>query len=338
MQVRSSGRIAASAICLLLAAPLAGCVSVAEYRKLERDVRSMKTRDGGGSAGREQMADLAARMDSLETELRRLRGQIEVSEHKATSALDEARKARRDAGAGLAGPVPGTEDAAGPPQPASSDEPAPLGSAEPSGGPTGSESTAGPSTAIVARAEPVAPDASPPASAPGASGEEVTAYRSAFAAWQRNDADACIDQFRQFTKNYPSSIYADDAAYWMADCFYKKGDYKLAVMRFDDVVARYPKGNKAADALYRHGESLLKMGPAYQKAARRAFERVTQEYPDSPRSAEAEKQISALDGGSGSAKRGATAEAPAVAAGKDKTPARPGQKPASKPADSNNRR
>ena len=54
----------------------------------------------------------------------------------------------------------------------------------------------------------------------------MTAYRSAFAAWQRNDPTR-IDQFRQFTKNYPSSIYADDAAYWMADCFYKKGDYKL---------------------------------------------------------------------------------------------------------------
>ena len=111
MVVRRPGQIAAVVVCVLLASPLAGCVSVAEYRKLERDVRSMKTRDGGGSSGREQVADLAARMDSLETELRRLRGQVEVSDHNAASALDEARKARRDAGGAVVGSVPGTEDA-----------------------------------------------------------------------------------------------------------------------------------------------------------------------------------------------------------------------------------
>ena len=103
MVVRRPGQIAAVVVCVLLASPLAGCVSVAEYRKLERDVRSMKTRDGGGSSGREQVADLAARMDSLETELRRLRGQVEVSDHNAASALDEARKARRDAGGAVVG-------------------------------------------------------------------------------------------------------------------------------------------------------------------------------------------------------------------------------------------
>jgi TolA-binding protein len=192
MVVPRPGQIAAVTICVMLAAPLAGCVSVAEYRKLERDVHSMKTRDGGGSANREQMADMAARMDSLETELRRLRGQVEVSDHKAASALDEARKARRDAGGSVGGPVPGTEDAGVAP---SATEPAPLGSTASDAGPDspaaapagGAEE--GP---VVARTEP----GPSPQATPGASGEEVTAYRSAFAAWQRNDADACIDLCR----------------------------------------------------------------------------------------------------------------------------------------------
>ena len=143
-----------------------------------------------------------------------------------------------------------------------------------------------------------------------------------------------IDQFRQFTKNYPSSIYADDAAYWMADCFYKKGDYKLeAVMRFDDVVARYPKGNKAADALYRHGESLLKMGPAYQKVARRAFERVTQEYRTRRvRPKRRDRSISSTAGrGDEERSEGGCARR---SDGQNNAPA----KPAPKPTDSNSRR
>ena len=75
-------------------------------------------------------------------------------------------------------------------------------------------------------------------------------------------------------QTYPASGYADDAAYWMADCYFKQGDYKTAVLRFDDVVTKYPNGDKAADALYRQGEALLKLGPGYGKAAGKAFERV----------------------------------------------------------------
>ncbi|MBS1107531.1 MAG: hypothetical protein H6Q91_3033, partial [Deltaproteobacteria bacterium] len=93
---------------------------------------------------------------------------------------------------------------------------------------------------------------------------------------------------------YPASPYADDAAYWMAECHFKKGDYKSAVLRFDDVVARYPEGDKSADALYRQGEALLKLGPGYAKAASKAFERVVAEYPNSARAGEAKKQLELL--------------------------------------------
>jgi TolA-binding protein len=80
----------------------------------------------------------------------------------------------------------------------------------------------------------------------------------------------------------------------MADCHFRQGDYKTALLRFDDVVARYPQGDKSADALYRQGETLLKLGPAYTKAASKAFERVIDEYPKSPRAAEARKQLKLL--------------------------------------------
>jgi outer membrane protein assembly factor BamD (BamD/ComL family) len=38
----------------------------------------------------------------------------------------------------------------------------------------------------------------------------------------------------------------------------------------------------------------MKSGPAYSKAARQAFEQVVSDYPDSPRAAEAKKQIEQL--------------------------------------------
>ncbi len=272
-------------IAALLAVPLlGGCVSISEYRKLERDVRALQQRGGStGSTGREQYADLATRIDSVQSDLQQLQGRVEVAEHDAEQAMMEAKKARKE---GYAASEPGAAPAAAPPVQSGQSgpsEPPPLGAPQ-----------------VAAVPAPGAPAAAPGsddgASQRGASAEEVQAYRAAFAAWQRNDTDACIDQFRQFLQAHPASIYADDSAYWMADCYFKKGDYKTAVLRFDDVVARYPKGNKAADALYRHGESLVRLGPGYSKAARRAFERVIEEYPESPRAAEAKRQIEQLGG------------------------------------------
>jgi tol-pal system protein YbgF len=131
----------------------------------------------------------------------------------------------------------------------------------------------------------------------GASADEVRAYRGAWAAWSRGEAEVCIDQFREFLQTYASSTYAENASYWMADCYFKRGDYKTAILRFDDVVVRYPTGERAPDALYRTGEALLRLGPGYGKAAGKAFERVIDEYPSSGRVEEARKQLDLLGSG-----------------------------------------
>ena len=128
----------------------------------------------------------------------------------------------------------------------------------------------------------------------GPAAAELEEYRVAYSFWRSDDHEVCIDRFRAFLQTNPSSDYADDAAFWMADCHFKQGDYRNAVLRFDDVVRNYPTGNKAPDALYRQGEALLKLGPGFHEAAKRAFERVVNEYPDSARAPESQKQLDLL--------------------------------------------
>jgi len=235
---RSLGSAAALALLLSQSA----CVTTAEFRKLEYDVNKLK---GGRGGGRAQLADTAAELQALREQLATLEGRIEVAEHRASEALEEARAAR-GAGAGRAGAGAGAAQAG-----------------------EGEEPFQG-------------------------SAEEVQAYRDARAAWRAGELESCIDRFRGFLQNYPSSDHADDAAYWMADCHYREGDYKAAVLRFADVVQKYPTGDKAPDALYRQGEALLRLGPKFGPAASTAFERLIHEYPDSPRVAEARRQLELL--------------------------------------------
>jgi tol-pal system protein YbgF len=250
------------AIALVACFASTGCVTVAEHRKLEHEVLQLK-QQGAGGAGPERIAELGAQLDQLSQQVASLEGRVEVAEHDAAQAREDAQRVREQAARGAL-PAP---DAAAPPRSAESNAAPPAAGAPPAG--------------------------EPPAEA-GTSPEEVQAYRNARAAWQSGDLGACIDRFRAFLQTYPSSPYADDAAYWMADCHFRQGDYKTALLRFDDVVARYPQGDKSADALYRQGETLLKLGPAYTKAASKAFERVIDEYPNSPRAAEARKQLKLL--------------------------------------------
>ena len=151
-------------------------------------------------------------------------------------------------------------------------------------------------------AQPGSAAASPASAGTGAAAaqpnsDELDAYRAARTAWSDDDPDACIDRFLNFLQTYPSSSHAENASYWMADCYFKRGDFKTAILRFDDVVARYPDGKRAPDALYRQGESLLRLGPRYGKAAGKAFDRVVQEYPNSARATEAQEQLELLRAG-----------------------------------------
>ena len=230
-------------VAVLLGASMlaAGCVTPADHRKLKYKVAEIQ-RGGGGRATGVGVADLAAEIESLRSEVKGLRGRVEVAERKADEALAQARKAR-EAGAGRGADA----------------------------------------------ATPLVPEAK--------ASREVQRYREAYASWRAEDLDTCIDRFRGFLQTYASSPYADDAAYWMADCYFKKRDYRTAVLRFDDVVRQYPQGNRAPDALYRQGESLLKLGTGFREAATRAFERVLNEYPDAARAPEAKRQIEIIKAG-----------------------------------------
>ena len=234
-----------------------GCVTVAEHRKLERRVMDLQ-RAGDDSQSRQRLADLTAELEDLQARLRDLSGQLDETQKLAESSMAEARKARREAAAAAVG---------------RSGDGASSGNSASVGG-------------AVARAEEDAELS-----------DEMRAYQQGLRAWRAKDYPACIDRFRGFLQTYASSSRADDAAFWIAECHYKQGEFKNAVLRFDDVVRNYPTGNRAPDALYRQGESLLKLGPGFHEAARRAFERVLKEYPDSARAAEAKRQLDAHSAG-----------------------------------------
>jgi tol-pal system protein YbgF len=85
-------------------------------------------------------------------------------------------------------------------------------------------------------------------------------YETALAALRAHDHERALAGFRRFVALHPHHDYADNAQYWMGECFYDQGDYTHAAEEFRRVVERYPHGNKVPDAMLKLGFSLAADG------------------------------------------------------------------------------
>jgi tol-pal system protein YbgF len=231
-----------------------GCVTQGDFLRLREEVAELHQSGSGGPDPFARIAQLSSEVDAMRQEIRRLEGELELARKESADALVEIRRTRTSLAQQSAAGVVA--------------EPAAV------------EGTG--DAAVTVAAIPAAPD------------QELVGYQEALDAWRADDYGACIERFTGFLQNYPTSGYADDAAYWLADCTYKNDEFKRAVIRFSDVVRVYPDSPKAPDALYRQGESLLKLGPRFKDAARTVFKRVKADYPDSERATEAAQQLERL--------------------------------------------
>ena len=235
------------------------CASQGDVLSLEERVMAHHRQDAEAPDPFSRIAQLSADVDALRQEVRSLEGKLELARKEAADALREAERTRTAlAAGGLAGAAEDRE-------------------AEEQSPPVGNEDTEG------------GLDSSPD--------RALASYQEALDAWRADDFTGCIERFTGFLQTWPNSGYADDAAYWLADCTFKNDEFKRAVVRFNAVVSVYPKSPKAPDALYRQGESLLKLGPKFHEAARTVFKRVQKDYPESERAAEASRQLERLGSG-----------------------------------------
>jgi tol-pal system protein YbgF len=121
----------------------------------------------------------------------------------------------------------------------------------------------------------------------------LSIYRRSLEHLRAGRHDEAVAGFREFIKKHPDHDYADNAQYWLAECFYDRKDYGAAVREFQRVVERFPQGNKTPDALLKVGFSYLALGSA--RPGREKLEEVTRAYPRHPAAALAAAKLAELD-------------------------------------------
>ena len=114
-------------------------------------------------------------------------------------------------------------------------------------------------------------------------------YNDSLALIRSDKIDIAIPLLRQYLEIYPRTELADNAQYWLGECYYKKKDFKNAIDEFKKVLNNYPSGNKTPAALLKLGYSYYELRQTTK--ALESLQRIINQYPNDPVYSLAQKKI-----------------------------------------------
>jgi tol-pal system protein YbgF len=103
-------------------------------------------------------------------------------------------------------------------------------------------------------------------------------YDAAYLDLTKGKYDLAITGFSNYLKYFPETELADNAQYWLGECYYAKKNYTKAAIEFHKVLENYATGDKVPSALYKLGLSLLEIKSVGE--ANKYFEELVDKYPD----------------------------------------------------------
>jgi tol-pal system protein YbgF len=223
--------------------------------------------------------DLFNQVETLRTEMARLRGQLELLQNE----IENSQKRQRDLYVDLDSRMRKLETA----QEASRQAAAQPIATQPS--------------AIVQA--PVVPDparTAPPAIAgqqqaplqvvPVADpAQEQRAYDQGLDHFRAGRYNEAVTAFQIFIRSYPRSPLASSAQYWIGNSLYAARDFRGSIAAQRQLLSQYPESNKASDALLNIATSQAELGDI--QGARSTLQEVNAKYPSSEAAAKARQRL-----------------------------------------------
>lgn len=103
-----------------------------------------------------------------------------------------------------------------------------------------------------------------PAPATGGGADPQALYNSAYNDYLKGSYDLALREFQEYLANFPATDLADNATYWIGECYYRQRRFRQAVEQFDQVLERYPRSDKVAAATLKKGYAHLELGERSQ--------------------------------------------------------------------------
>lgn len=225
---------------------------------------------------------LVNQVNDLQQQLSQLQGQIEELQHQ-NQQLQESQKAQyADLDSRLGrlekgGATQGQQPAVAAPTPSA-----------PASTPAAPAAGQGTQTATAASASgAIAPSTGQPPS-----GDQQSAYDTAFKSLRAGDYVTASRGFRDFLVKYPDSSLAPNAYYWLGESYYVTMNYPVAIEAFQRLVKQYPQSDKVSDGLLKVGYCQIEL--KQQDAAIATLKQVTTKYPGTKAAGLAQERLRRL--------------------------------------------
>ena len=217
------------------------------------------------------VVELLRQIDQLNSEIAKLRGQLEV----LGNDNQQIQKRQRDFYLDLDSRLKRLEGVAGT-----------------SGNPAGAESPGGTTPAAGGPSDAAAALAAAHPTTKEDQAREVKAYDTASNLFRRNDFASAVDAFRAFLKDYPGSQLAPNAQYWIGISYANMKDYRNAMAAQEALLAQFPQSPKAPDALLAVAAIQAEQGD--NGSARNTLEDIIARFPASEAAGKARTRLAAL--------------------------------------------
>jgi len=85
-------------------------------------------------------------------------------------------------------------------------------------------------------------------------------YNMAYSDYRKGNFELAIDGFKIYREQFPESPLADNALYWIGECYFSQEKFEEAIDSFNDLILNYPQGDKIPAAYLKKGISLTELG------------------------------------------------------------------------------
>lgn len=117
-------------------------------------------------------------------------------------------------------------------------------------------------------------------------------YKNAKKEFDSGHLDKSLELFTIILDKYENSGKADNAAFWIGEVYYRKGEYKRAIVTYQNVIEKFSKGNKVPAAYLKQGLAFTKIGR--KENAKTIFETLISKFPGSNEALIAKRKLSNL--------------------------------------------
>jgi tol-pal system protein YbgF len=124
-------------------------------------------------------------------------------------------------------------------------------------------------------------------------------YEEAWKLVEQKEYRTAVARLRDFLKRHPKSTLADNAQYWIGECYYALKEFDQAILAFDEVERQYPDGDKVPAALLKQGFAFAELGnkgdARFKVDARLILQKLIERYPQSEEAVKARQKLKTLE-------------------------------------------